>query len=101
MCIRDRIISKLKVNSMITTLAMQMIVRGLIYILTKGVGKPNFPDSYNIVGRAKIFGLQTPIIISLALMLVFGILFAKSGWFRQFYFIGGNEDCLLYTSRCV
>ena len=86
------IISKLKVNSMITTLAMQMIVRGLIYILTKGVGKPNFPDSYNIVGRAKIFGLQTPIIISLALMLVFGILFAKSGWFRQFYFIGGNEE---------
>lgn len=86
------IIAKLKVNSMITTLAMQMIVRGLIYILTKGVGKPNFPDAYNIVGRAKIFGIQTPIVISLALMISFGILFARSGWFRQFYFIGGNEE---------
>ena len=26
------------------------------------------------------------------LMVVFGILFARSGWFRQFYFIGGNEE---------
>lgn len=86
------IISKLKVNSMITTLAMQMIVRGLIYILTKGVGKPNFPDAYNIVGRAKFLNVQTPILISLFLMLAFGIMFARSGWFRQFYFIGGNEE---------
>lgn len=86
------IISKLKVNSMITTLAMQMIVRGLIYIVTKGVGKPNFPDAYNIVGRAKFLGVQTPILISLGLMLVFGIFFARSAWFRQFYFIGGNEE---------
>lgn len=86
------IISKLQVNALITTLAMQMIVRGLIYVLTKGVGKPNFPDSFNIIGRATWFGIQTPIFISIILMVVFGILFARSGWFRQFYFIGGNEE---------
>ncbi len=86
------LIAKLKVNSMIATLAMQNIVRGLIYILTKGVGKPNFPDSYNIIGRAMVGKIQTPIIICIVLMVVFGILFAKSGWFRQFYFIGGNEE---------
>lgn len=86
------LIAKLKVNSMIATLAMQNIVRGMIYILTKGVGKPNFPDSYNIIGRAMVGKIQTPIIICIVLMVVFGVLFAKSGWFRQFYFIGGNEE---------
>ncbi len=86
------IISKLGVNALITTLAMQMIIRGLIYILTKGVGKNNFPDEFNIIGRATWLGVQTPIYISLILVIVFGILFARSSWFRQFYFIGGNEE---------
>lgn len=86
------IISKMRVNALITTLAMQMIIRGLIYILTKGVGKPNFPDSFNTVGRVTWFGIQSPIYITAILMIVFGILFARSAWFRQFYFIGGNEE---------
>lgn len=87
------LVAKLKVPPMIATLGMMNIVRGLIYILTKGVGKPNFPDSYNILGRVQFFGkIQSPIVISLVLMVVFGILFAKSAWFRQFYFIGGNEE---------
>lgn len=90
--INGLLIAKLKVNSMIATLAMQNIVRGMIYILTKGIGKPNFPDTYNVIGRIKIGNIQTPIVFSCFLMLVFGFLFAKSGWYRQFYFIGGNEE---------
>ena len=87
------LVAKLKVPPMIATLAMQNIVRGLIYFLTKGVGKPNFPEEYNVLGRVLVFGkIQSPIIISLLLMVVFGVLFAKSAWFRQFYFIGGNEE---------
>lgn len=86
------IIAKLRVNALITTLAMMMIVRGLIYILTKGVGITNLPDSFNIIGRANWFGIQIPIYITLILVVIFGILFARSGWFRQFYFIGGNEE---------
>lgn len=86
------IIAKLRVNALITTLAMMMIVRGLIYILTKGVGITNLPDAFNIIGRAKWLGIQLPIYITLAFVVVFGILFARSGWFRQFYFIGGNEE---------
>lgn len=86
------IIAKLKVTPMIVTLAMQMIVRGLIYIMTRGVGKPNFPDGYNLIGRVTLAGIQSPILISLSLMIIFGVLFSHSAWFRQFYFIGGNEE---------
>lgn len=86
------VIAKIRVNALITTLAMQMIVRGIIYILTRGVGKPNLPDEFNILGRATWLGIQTPVYITAVLLVVFGILFARSGWFRQFYFIGGNEE---------
>jgi ribose transport system permease protein len=86
------IIAKIRVNALITTLAMQSIVRGIIYILTQGVGKPNLPDEFNIIGRTTWFGIQTPIYFAVVLMIVFGVLFARSGWFRQYYFIGGNEE---------
>jgi len=86
------LVAKLKVNSMIATLAMQMIIRGLIYILTQGVGKPNFPEEYNVIGRVEVAGIQSPIYYALILAFIFAILFKKTGWFRQFYFIGGNEE---------
>jgi|GEM_PF-4018091 len=74
------VIAKLKVNSMIATLAMQMIIRGFIYILTQGVGKPNFPDSYNVIGRTVIAGMQTPIYYSLILAYAFtGLMAGISG----------------------
>jgi ribose transport system permease protein len=86
------IIAKLKVNALITTLAMQSIVRGVIYVLTRGLGKPNLPDEFNVIARTSIFGIQTPIIITFVLMIIFGTIYAKSGFFRQYYFIGGSEE---------
>lgn len=92
------LVAKVGINSMITTLAMQMIVRGLIYVFTRGVGKPSFPQSFNQIGRYLVFGkIQLPIIISIVLVIIFAILFAKSPWFRQFYFIGGNEEAARYS----
>lgn len=86
------IIAKLGVNALITTLAMMMIVRGMIYIFTQGVGVTDLPDSFNVIGRTYWFGIQSTIYFAIILVVIFGILFARSGWFRQFYFIGGNEE---------
>ena len=49
------LIAKLKVNALITTLAMMSIVRGIIYILTKGVGKPNLPDAVQSTRSGRVF----------------------------------------------
>jgi len=92
------LVAKMKVNSLIATLAMQMIIRGLIYVLTKGVGKPTFPENYNVIGRFMLFErIQLPIVISILIVIIFAILFAKSSWFRQFYFIGGNAEAAKYS----
>lgn len=90
--INGLIIAKLNVNALITTLAMQSIIRGVIYVLTRGLGKPNLPDNFNIIARTSFAGIQTPIIITFTLMIIFGLIYAKSGFFRQYYFIGGNEE---------
>lgn len=92
------LVAKVGINSLIATLGTQMIFRGLIYVLTKGVGKPSFPVEYNIIGRYLLFDrIQIPIIISLILIIIFAVFFAKSSWFRQFYFIGGNSEAARYS----
>jgi len=86
------IIAKIKVNPLITTLAMLSIVRGTIYIITKGLGIPTLPDSFNIIAQKKFYGIQTPIIIMLFFIILAEIFFRKSVFFKQYYFIGGNEE---------
>jgi len=86
------IIAKIKVNPLITTLAMLSIARGTIYIITKGLGIPTLPDSFNIIAQKKFYGIQTPIIIMLVFIILAEIFFRKLVFFKQYFFIGGNEE---------
>ncbi|MGM0365561.1 MAG: ABC transporter permease [Actinomycetota bacterium] len=86
------IIAKIKVNPLITTLAMLSIVRGTIYIITKGLGIPTLPDNFNIIAQKKFYGFQTPIIVMIIFIILAEIFFRKSIFFKQYYFIGGNEE---------
>jgi len=86
------IIAKIKINALITTLAMLYIVRGTIYIITKGLGISTLPNNFNVIAQKRFYGLQTPIIIMLVFIILAEIFFRKSVFFRQYYFIGGNEE---------
>jgi ribose transport system permease protein len=91
------IISKVKVNPLITTLAMMSIIRGIVFVLTRGLGVSNLPDTFNVIGQTTVVGVQTPIIIMVILVVLFGLLFKYSVFFRQYFYIGGNEDAALYS----
>jgi ribose transport system permease protein len=86
------IIAKVKVNALITTLAMMSIIRGIVFIITRGLGIPTLPDGFNIIGQARFYGVQTPIIIMIITVFVSEALFRNSVFFRQYFFIGGNEE---------
>jgi ribose transport system permease protein len=86
------IIAKIKVNPLITTLAMMSIIRGTVYILTKGLGIPTLPDKFNVISQTKVYGIQTPIIIMVVLLMFTDLFFRRSIFFRQYFFIGGNEE---------
>ncbi len=91
------IISKVRVNPLITTLAMMSIIRGVVFVMTRGLGVSNLPDTFNVIGQATVGGIQAPIIIMLVLVVVFGLLFRYSVYFRQYFYIGGNEAAALYS----
>jgi len=86
------IIARIKVNALITTLAMMSIIRGLIFVITKGLGVPNLTEAFDRVAQTRVYGIQTPIIVMAVSLALADIFFRKSIFFRQYFFIGGNEE---------
>ncbi|HCS2234075.1 TPA: arabinose ABC transporter permease AraH, partial [Shigella sonnei] len=68
------VIAKLKINALITTLATMQIVRGLAYIISDGKAVGIEDESFFALGYANWFGLPAPIWLTVACLIIFGLL---------------------------
>jgi len=85
------LVSKMKINPFITTLGMMISIRGLLLVIAKGRAVLNLPESFTVVGQGRLFDVQYPIYIMMALVIIGDILMRNSRFMRQNYYIGGNE----------
>ncbi len=86
------VIAKIGINPFVTTLSSLSLFRGLTLIVTRGQNITGLPKAFKAIGQAKFFGIQTPIIIAALLIILGDIFLRKSRFFRQSYYIGGNEQ---------
>jgi ribose transport system permease protein len=89
--INGLLVTKVRVNPLIATLGMMQVVRGVVFLVTSGLGIPNLPDAFNYFGQEKWLGLQIPVWVMLFLVIAGEVLLRRSRYFRQSYFVGGNE----------
>jgi ribose transport system permease protein len=94
------VITKMKVNALIATLATAGIFRGFAIIIG-GEGISGFPVIFNRLGQKVVLGLQAPVWYFLLVVIVFAVLFSKFRFFRQFYFVGGNEQAAIFSGISV
>ena len=85
------IIAKLKINPFVTTLSSLSIFRGLSDVITSGRNISGLPDAFQAIGQLRPFGVQLPIVYAVILLIVGEIVLRNSRFFRQYYYIGGNE----------
>jgi ribose transport system permease protein len=89
------IVAKVRVNPFITTLGMMNVVRGALLVMTGGRNISGLPGDFTRIGQWKLqignMQIQSPILIALVLIVVGDILLRKWRFFRQNYYIGGNE----------
>ncbi len=86
-------VAKLKVAPFIATLAMSTIVRGLGYILTDGKTIFDLPQSYQILGQARLFNaVPIMVIILVVLMVAAYIVLSRMTIGRHIYAVGSNEE---------
>ncbi|WP_245429193.1 ABC transporter permease [Mesorhizobium sp. WSM3860] len=89
--INGLIVTRIGINALIATLGTLTIYRSLTYV-TAGTGVTPISDSFAEYGRTAdpILRIQSPFWAMLVLVLVGGWLVARTRFFRQFYFVGGN-----------
>ena len=83
------LVTRIGINALITTLGTLAIYRGLTYV-TAGTGVTPISDEFKQYGQTDFLGLQSPFWVMLAIVLVMAWAVARTAFFRQFYFIGGN-----------
>lgn len=75
----------------VVTLATMNMFRGILLAISKGVSIVGLPASYTAIGQNKILGIQMPIWIAAVIVIISMILLKKMRFFRQCFYIGGNE----------
>ncbi|STF05935.1 L-arabinose ABC transporter, permease protein [Escherichia coli] len=68
------------------------IVRGLAYIISDGKAVGIEDESFFALGYANWFGLPAPIWLTVACLVIFGLLLNKTTFGRNTLAIGGNEE---------
>lgn len=86
------VISVLKINALITTLATMQIVRGLGFIASDGVAVGARVEAFFTLGIGQYLAIPYPIWITVFCFILFGILLNRTTFGRNTLAIGGNEE---------
>jgi L-arabinose transport system permease protein len=90
--INGTVIARLRINALITTLATMEIVRGLAFITSGGQAVGIAADDFFELGNAFLLGVPVPVWITLACVLLFGVLLNRTIYGRNTLAIGGNPE---------
>ena len=83
------LVTRFRINALIATLATVSIFRGGLQLVS-GSGVSNIGNDYNVLGQTQILGIYSPFWFMAAVVLVSAFLVARTRFFRQAYYIGGN-----------
>jgi ribose transport system permease protein len=84
------VVTRLRINPLITTLATFSIVRGVAFALTGGQMNQLNNREFQFLGRGDLGGIPVSLVLMLVLYLVFYIVLRSTPYGRDLYAIGGN-----------
>lgn len=85
-------VNKIKIEAFIATLVTQFVFRGFAYILCDGRPVSITDYAYLSIGATRFLSIPLSVWIMLVLILIFGLVLAKTKFGRSVYAIGGNKD---------
>ncbi len=78
---------------MIATMGMQILLRGVAYIISGGMPIYNIPEAFKVIGQGFMFGVvPVPVVIMLVLFTIGIFILTKTVYGRQIYAVGGNQE---------
>ena len=86
------VVARLKINSLIVTLATMEIVRGLAFLVSGGQAVSIPAERFYVLGSGTFLGINYPIWLMLLAFVGFGFLLKRTTFGRNVLAIGGNPE---------
>lgn len=84
------LVTKLRINPIIGTLATAGIFRGIAFLITGGQSHALPSEGFRWLGRSEVLGLPSAVVVMAVVMIVAHVLLRYSKFGRYTYAIGGN-----------
>lgn len=94
--INGTIIARTNLPAFIVTLSMQIIIRGVGYVLTGGQPAQSSNEAFNNMGTGSFLGIPIPVLIVILTFVVLYFILYKTVFGRHVYAIGGNKEAARY-----
>ncbi len=95
------LIGYLNLNAFITTLGMQQMARGIVYVLTNGgsIGLQDAPgvEAFRFIGSGSFGSVPTLVVVCLILVVIGDVMVRRSGAARNVFFVGSNEKTAMLS----
>jgi ribose transport system permease protein len=93
-CLNGLIITKMRLQPFIVTLATMLGTRGVAFIVSKGepVRTQRLSESFTQIARGSVLGFPNFAIIFIATLIVSMVLLKYTSFGRRIYAVGGNEE---------
>ncbi|MCL4415545.1 MAG: ABC transporter permease [Actinobacteria bacterium] len=89
--INGLLITKIGINSIITTLGMLSILRGAAFIIAGGQGLPISNEKFRYIGMGRIWIFPIPVVIFIIFFVAGYFVLKYTAYGRNIYVSGGNE----------
>jgi ribose/xylose/arabinose/galactoside ABC-type transport system permease subunit len=86
------VVTRFKIPSLIVTLGMMYIARGIVQVLTRGNPVYPFPDEFNNLGQGYLLGVPNVVYVAVVLGIVAHVALTQTAWGRAVFAVGGNME---------
>jgi ribose transport system permease protein len=86
------LVMKLKINPIVGTLASWWIMIGMSFGLTKSISSYGFPDWFQAIGQARVFGIRVFVFYAVVIVGILSVVLSKTKFGRHIYIMGGNPE---------
>jgi ribose transport system permease protein len=91
------LITRLKINPLITTLGMMSMARGAALVIGNGEPKSGFPEQFLSIGQSSLLGIPMPVWIMLVLGIISSLALYYWPFVHRVYYVGGDEESARVT----
>jgi L-arabinose transport system permease protein len=99
--VNGMLVARFKINSLIVTLAMMEVVRGLAYITSNGDAVMISEERFFDLGGGAFLGISYPIWSNVVGFVLFGFLLKKTVFGKNVLAVGGNSEAALLAGLPV